>query len=81
MHRVKAITVTALSTLLVLALGVLVGSQLSPLTSGAGATTVLPTWQTSASYTPLANVDAVSCAPNPSPSSATSLVRRRMVPP
>jgi len=71
MHRLKTITVTALSTVLVVALGVLVGSQVSSLRSGAGATTVVPTWQTSAGYTPLTNVSAVSCAPNSSPSSAT----------
>ena len=42
----------------------LLGSR--ALTLSAGAAAVAPTWQTTASYAPLANVSAVSCAPSAS---------------
>ncbi len=69
MHTVRGFVVAALSALMVVALCVVVGGQVSP--TSAGATVIPPSWQTSASYTPLANVSAVSCAPNAAPSSTT----------
>ena len=68
MRTVRGLTVIALSTVTALALtGVLAGRIPS---LPAGATT--PHWQTTASFAPLVNVRAVSCAPNPpSASSAT----------
>ena len=66
-RTVRGLTVVALPTVLALALiGILGIRVLSP---PAAATT--PHWQTTASYQPLANVRAVSCAPSISPSSAT----------
>ena len=65
MRTIRGFTVVALST--VLALTGILGIQ--ALTLPAAATT--PHWQTTASYPPLANVRAVSCAPSISPSSAT----------
>ncbi len=71
MRAVRAVTVTtaALVTVLAVALtGVLGGQMSSRPAAGAAAT---PTWQATASYTPLANVDGVSCAPSATASSAT----------
>ena len=65
MRTIRGFTVVALST--VLALTGILGTQ--ALTLPAAAAT--PHWQTTASYPPLANVRAVSCAPSISPSSAT----------
>ena len=67
MRTVRAITTTALSTVMTVAFVGLLGSQLSTLPAAA----VAPSWQTTASYTPLANVTAVSCAPSAAASSAT----------
>ena len=67
MRTVKRIAVAALSAMVVLALVGLVGGPLG--TSTAAAAT--PQWHTAASYSPLANVRAVSCAPSSSPASAT----------
>ncbi len=64
MRTNRGLTV-ALSTVLAL-IGIL---GIQALTLPAAATT--PHWQTTASYPPLANVRAVSCAPSISPSSAT----------
>ena len=67
MRTVRGLTVVALTTVLALALiGILGTGVLSP---PAAATT--PHWQTTASYQPLTNVRAVSCATSISPSSAT----------
>ncbi len=60
MRTVRTISVTALSTVTTVAFIGLLGSQLSALPAAA----VAPSWQTAASYTPLANVAAVSCAPS-----------------
>ncbi len=67
MRTVRGLTLVALSTVLALALVGILGTR--TLTPPAGATT--PHWQTTASYQPLTNVRAVSCAPSISPSSAT----------
>ncbi|MGO8823821.1 MAG: hypothetical protein ACLQU9_01110, partial [Acidimicrobiales bacterium] len=68
MRTVRGLTVIALSTVTALALTGVLGSRIPSLP--AGATT--PHWQTTASFAPLVNVRAVSCAPNPpSASSAT----------
>ena len=67
MRTVRGLTVVALSTVLALALIGVLGTQV--LSPPAAATT--PHWQTTASYLPLTNVRAVSCAPSISPSSAT----------
>ena len=68
MRSVRTITTTALSTVLTVAIVGLLGSQLSTLPAAAA---VAPSWQTAASYTALANVTAVSCAPSAAASSAT----------
>ena len=67
MRTVRGLTVVALTTVLALALIGILGTRL--LSPPAAATT--PHWQTTASYQPLTNVRAVSCAPSISPSSAT----------
>ncbi len=67
MRTVRGITVTALSTVMTVALTSILVSQVSP----APAAGVTPQWHTTASYQPLANVRAVSCAPTPPPSPAT----------
>ncbi len=67
MRTVRRIIVTALSTVMAVALIGLVGSHLSALPAAG----VSPSWNTTASYTPLANVAAVSCAPSATASSAT----------
>jgi len=58
-RTVRGLTLIALSTVTAIALTSVLGSQI--LSSPAGAAT--PHWQTTASYPPLANVRAVSCAP------------------
>lgn len=67
MRSVRAVIVTAVSTVAAVALVGVLGSQMSTLPAAA----VSPTWQASAGYGPLANVNAVSCAPSPTASSAT----------
>ncbi len=59
MRTVREITVFVVATAMTLVLIVLLGSQLSPLPASG----VTPTWHTTASFRPLANVSAVSCAP------------------
>ena len=59
MRTVRSVAVAALATVMSLALTGIVASQLAP-SPASGAT---PTWHTAASYPPLANVSAVSCAP------------------
>ncbi len=66
-RAVRGITVMAMSTILTVALIGIVDIELSTLPAAA----VVPQWQTTASFAPLANVSAVSCAPSASPSSAT----------
>ena len=65
----RGTSVTALSTVLAVALMGVLGSQISTMPAAAAAVT--PTWQTTAAYRPLANVNAVSCAPSATASSAT----------
>ncbi len=67
MRTVGRITVVALSTLLALPLIGILSGQLLPLPAAAATAQ----WKTTASYTALSNVRAVSCAPSTSPSSAT----------
>ena len=67
MSSVRTITATALSTVMAVAVIGLLGSQLSALPAAA----VAPSWQMTASFAPLANVTAVSCAPSAAASSAT----------
>ncbi len=59
MRTVRGFTVAALSATMTLALTGLLGSQ--PVTFAA--TPISPTWHTTASYRPLPNLSAVSCAP------------------
>jgi photosystem II stability/assembly factor-like uncharacterized protein len=66
---VRGLAVTVLSTVMAVALFGVLGSQVSALSAAA----VTPTWQTTASYTPLANVSAVSCAPSATASSTTCM--------
>ena len=68
MRGIRGVTVTALSALVTVALVGLLGSQVPTLPAAAAVT---PTWQTTAGYTPLANVSAVSCAPNATASTTT----------
>ena len=63
----RGIVVTVLSTVMAVAFIGLLGTQLSALPAAA----VSPSWHTTASYTPVPNVSAVSCAPSTSASSAT----------
>src|ERR1700728_3039597 len=65
---IRGVTVTALSALVTVALVGLLGTQVPTLPAAAAVT---PTWQTTAGYTPLANVSAVSCAPNATASTTT----------
>ncbi len=67
MRTVRGLTVAVLSTVVSLPLFIVLSTELSP--TPAAATT--PQWETAASYAPLANVRAVSCAPSSSASSAT----------
>ena len=66
-HRVRGLTGVVLSTVLALALTAVLGTQ--PSAPPAAAAT--PSWQTTSTSPPMANVRAVSCAPSISPSSAT----------
>ena len=59
MRTVREMTVFVVATAMTLVLMVLLGSQLSPLPASG----MTPTWHTTASFRPLANVSAVSCAP------------------
>ena len=59
MRTVRDITVFVVATALSVAVIVLVGSRISSLPASG----VTPTWHTTASFRPLANVRAVSCAP------------------
>ncbi len=67
MRTVRGITVAALSAVTVLGFTGLLGIELQA--SPAGATT--PQWKTTASFSPLANVSAVSCAPSSSAATST----------
>ena len=68
MLGIRRVTVTALSSVVTVALMGFLGSQVQ--TSSAAAA-VTPTWQTTAGYTPLTNVSAVSCAPSTTASTTT----------
>ena len=68
-HTVRSATVTVLSTVMSIALMGVFGNQISALPAAAAA--VAPTWQATAGYRPLANVNAVSCAPSATASTAT----------
>ena len=68
MRGIRRVTVTALSSVVTVALMGLLGSQV-PTSPAAAAIT--PTWQTTAGYTPLTNVSAVSCAPSTTASATT----------
>ena len=59
--------VAAIATVMTLALTGILPVQVSPST----AATVTPGWHTTASFRPVVNVRAVSCAPSTSPASAT----------
>ena len=60
MRTVRGFTVAALSTTMTVALVGILGSQLA----ASPTTPTSPAWHTTASYTPMANLSAVSCAPN-----------------
>ena len=67
MYTVRGIIVAALATTTVVALFGVLGMQVSDLPAAAAT----PSWQSTASFTPLANVNAVSCAPSATVSSTT----------
>ena len=69
MRWIRGVTVTALSSVVTVALMGVLGSQVPTLPAAGAAVT--PTWQTTAGYTPLANVSAVSCAPSTTASTTT----------
>ena len=66
-HMVRGITITAIAAVMALALTGMLPGPVSPST----AATVVPQWHTTASYEPVVNVSAMSCAPSTSPASAT----------
>ena len=68
MRGFRGVTVTALCSLMTVALMGVLGSQVLTLPAAAAVT---PAWQTTAGYTPLTNVSAVSCAPNATASTTT----------
>ena len=59
MYTVRRITLVTLATATLVALFGVLGTQVSTLPAAAAT----PSWQSTATFTPLANVDAVSCAP------------------
>ena len=59
MYTVRRITVVTLATVTLVALFAVLGTQVPTLPAAAAT----PSWQSTATFTPLANVDAVSCAP------------------
>ena len=67
MDTVRRISVTAMSAVLAVTIISFLGMKLTASSAGA----VSPQWQTTASFSPLVNVNAVSCAPSATASSAT----------
>ena len=67
MRTVREVSVAVLSVVVTVTVISFLGSQVTPPPAGA----VTPQWQTTASFNPLVNVSAVSCAPSATASSAT----------